>query len=446
LGQVYQPGKMALATTFYRHQRHPLTILVSYFHGSQNQDQLNTNNIKSAQNREEKDSKRWLTYNHTSKPTPESVRERNQTVSSYYNQTAIDEACQQNSVKLAPSTIMYTSRSKDGSHIMKSAQYLRREMPIRISHRIAGIRSLPFIVGCNPTILAVHELYIRSFHMLNEFPEILTPADEENFSQLLRQLLDDHKDVVSQLASGFKECRKHLKDQDLVRRYLDKNLTSRLGMRMLATHHLNLAETKDDHIGIIKVNMSLKQVVDRWASFVQQITEDNYGHSPEIRISGHVNAKFPYIEMPLDYILPELLKNAVRATIEAHPSSRGKNLPPVYVTLANNPVDFVIKISDRGGGIPHDRVSQVMLYNFSTAEESMESQMNDDIFSSLMSECNRTTSGPMHGYGFGLPTSRAYAEYLGGSLSLTSMQGLGTDVYLRLKHFSGIMQDAPFRI
>ena len=37
--------------------------------------------------------------------------------------------------------------------------------------------------------------------------------------------------------------------------------------------------------------------------------------------------------------------------------------------------------------------------------------------------------------GFGLPTSRAYAEYLGGSLTLTSMQGLGTDVYLRLKHF-----------
>ena len=48
--------------------------------------------------------------------------------------------------------------------------------------------------------------------------------------------------------------------------------------------------------------------------------------------------------------------------------------------------------------------------------------------------------------GFGLPTSRAYAEYLGGSLTLTSMQGLGTDVYLRLKHFSGIMNQAPFRI
>ena len=47
-------------------------------------------------------------------------------------------------------------------------------------------------------------------------------------------------------------------------------------------------------------------------------------------------------------------------------------------------------------------------------------------------------------YGFGLPTSRAYAEYLGGSLTLQSMQGLGTDVYLRLKHFNS--KQAPFRI
>lgn len=40
-------------------------------------------------------------------------------------------------------------------------------------------------------------------------------------------------------------------------------------------------------------------------------------------------------------------------------------------------------------------------------------------------------------FGFGLPTSRAYAEYLGGSLSIQSMQGIGTDVYLRLRHIDG---------
>ena len=121
---------MALASSAYRQRHHhqPLIVLASYFHGSQNQKKNASSSVKLVQNKdaEKKSPKRWLTYNHTSKPTPESVRERNQTVSSYYNQTAIDEACQQNSVKLAPSTIMYTSRSKDGSHILKSAQYLRR--------------------------------------------------------------------------------------------------------------------------------------------------------------------------------------------------------------------------------------------------------------------------------------------------------------------------------
>ena len=91
------------------------------------------------------------------------------------------------------------------------------------------------------------------------------------------------------------------------------------------------------------------------------------------------------------------------------------------------------------------RINQVMQYNFSTAEESTESMMNFDIFGNLMEESNRTTSGPMHGYGFGLPTSRAYSEYLGGSLQICSMQGLGTDVYLRLRHFDS-QYGTPFRI
>jgi len=75
-----------------------------------------------------------------------------------------------------------------------------------------------------------------------------------------------------------------------------------------------------------------------------------------------------------------------------------------------------------------------MRYNFTTAEESTETLSNTGIFANMMENVNRTTSGPMHGYGFGLPTSSAYANYLGGSLQMVSLQGLGTDVFLRLKH------------
>ena len=55
------------------------------------------------------------------------------------------------------------------------------------------------------------------------------------------------------------------------------------------------------------------------------------------------------------------------------------------------------RISDRGGGIPHDKMSKVMLYNFSTAEESINQAMQGDIFGGFMEEVNRSTSGPMHG-------------------------------------------------
>lgn len=33
---------------------------------------------------------------------------------------------------------------------------------------------------------------------------------EARFCKLVQQLLDDHKDVVTMLAQGFRECRRHL--------------------------------------------------------------------------------------------------------------------------------------------------------------------------------------------------------------------------------------------
>jgi len=382
--------------------------------------------------------KRWLSFQEGNAPTHSTaaatVRERNRAVTSYYFQDSIDSKAQENSIRLTPSTIMYSSHSADKkSDQLRSSVYLQRELPIRVAHRIVNFRSLPFIIGCNPTILSVHELYIRAFHILNDFPEIRTYEDSLQYDAVLRTLLDDHKEVVSLLARGFKESQKHVTNDEQMASFLDRILTSRLGIRMLVNHHLSL-HAREGNIGIINLCMNLRDVVSRWAAFVTELCEDKYGHAPPIKISGHTSAVFPYIELPLDYILPELLKNAVRATVESHPRLRGKSLPTVHVTVASNKTDFIIKISDRGGGIDHSRIDSVMKYNFTTAEESTENLSNTGIFANMMEEVNRTTSGPMHGYGFGLPTSSAYAQYLGGSLQIQSLQGLGTDVYLRLKH------------
>ncbi|XP_021966863.1 3-methyl-2-oxobutanoate dehydrogenase [lipoamide] kinase, mitochondrial isoform X2 [Folsomia candida] len=387
-----------------------------------------------------------LEYSNDCGASASQQRERSQTVTSYYNQSAIDAAAAKPSVRLTPATIMYAGRSNDHSHILKSAQYLHKELPVRIAHRIAGFRKLPFIVGCNPTILSVHEMYIRAFHILNDFPNIQDMKDEAAFSEILKGLLEDFSQVVTQLAEGFKACRKHLPQQDdLVRLFLDRTLTSRLGIRMLATHHLALSEDKPDHVGIINRHLRLQDMIERWADFVIRLAQNKYGKAPRIKLSGHINATFPYIQLPLDYMIPELLKNAVRATLEAHVNVSESELPPIQITIANNDIDFIIRLSDRGGGISHQLMPKIMQYTFSTAELSTEIGMGQNgLFSNMLDVANSTTSGPMHGYGFGLPTSRAYADYLGGGLTIQSLQGIGTDVYLRLKHIDS--KSESFRI
>uniref|UniRef100_A0A9J8AWX1 Protein-serine/threonine kinase n=1 Tax=Cyprinus carpio carpio TaxID=630221 RepID=A0A9J8AWX1_CYPCA len=338
----------------------------------------------------------------------ELARERSKTVTSFYNQPAIDASAEKPSVRLTPATMLYAGKSPDGQHVLSSARYLHKELPVRIAHRIKGFRSLPFIIGCNPTILQVHELYIRAYHMLSDFPAITDQETEARYSKLVKQLLDDHKDVVTMLAEGFRECRKHIMDETLVRNFLDTTLTSRLGIRMLATHHIALHEDNPDFVGIICRRLSPKKIIEKWVDFARRLCEHQYGNSPRVRINGHVAARFPFIPLPLDYILPELLKNAMR---------------------------FCCQNSYRGGGIPHTILDRVMDYHFSTAEQSTQDPRMSNLFDNITN--SGPQSGPMHGFGFGLPTSRAYAEYLGGSLAIQSMQGIGTDVYLRVRHIDG---------
>ncbi|BFZ18616.1 hypothetical protein BsWGS_21655 [Bradybaena similaris] len=364
-------------------------------------------------------------------------------VTSFYYQSAIDAAALQPSVRLTPAAILYSGKSPDQSHILRSAQYLHKELPVRIAHRINGFRNLPFIVGCHPTLLYVHELYIRAFHILSEFGPIRDLEQEQQWSDALRNLLDDHKDVVTQLAEGFAECRKYVSDEGLIKTFLDRTLTSRLGIRMLSEHHLALHDEKPNHVGIINIAFSPRKLVEKKAEFIRSICEAKYGASPNVKVNGHVNCSFPYIQPPLDYILGELLKNAMRASMESH--IQGTNIPDISVTIANNDHHFVFRISDRGGGIPAKIIHQVFDYNFTTSGSLLDDRVDRGIFGQMMDTDNTGPApGKMHGYGFGLPTSHAYAKYLGGLLTLETLEGIGTDVYLRLSHIDG--RSESFRI
>lgn len=368
----------------------------------------------------------------------------------------VDAAAEKHSVRLTPSSILYAGKSIDGiSHLIRSAQYLHRELPVRIAHRVVAFRQLPYIVGANPHLQDVHDMYLRAFHTLSGFPKITTWEEEQRYSRVLKELLDDHRDVVSMLAQSFQESQPYM-EAEARTRFLDSMLTSRLGIRMLIEHHLALHQERPNYIGLICINLSVRRLLEKWAGFSEELCMHHYGVSPEVKISGHVDASFPYITTPLDYILPEIFKNALRATVETHSASGAESpatrLPSVHVTIANNEVDFQIRISDRAGGIPHRQLPHVMDYHFTTTEtarsrhlgmaQAKEDASDPDPMGDLTLMVNQADRGPISGFGFGLPTSRAYADYLGGSLSLESMYGIGTDAYLRMRHFDSSSRDS----
>lgn len=374
-------------------------------------------------------------------------RERARAVAAYYNQSEIEHVAESKSIRLTPWSVLYAGDTHGEKYLLQSAQFLHRELPVRVAHRIKSFHGIPFIIGCNPIILAVHDLYIQSFKKLYHFPHLKNMKDVNEYAHLLHELLENHKNVVEDLAYGFRQCSKHLSEEmmetHLARKFLDRMLSSRLGIRLLAMHHILLHEKEKDHIGMIHTKYSPTKAIERAASFVSRLCEHTYGRSPKLRICGHVQVVFPFIPIPLDYIFCELLKNAMRSTVEHHTNPR-VGIPDIVVTIAINTVDFIIKISDRGGGIPHKLIDKVLDYNFTTVENSAvkyENPLND-----IISMTNQGPDGPskMHGFGFGLPMSQCYAEYMGGSLVIQSMQGIGTDIYLRLKRID--CQEESFRI
>jgi len=356
----------------------------------------------------------------------------------YYNQHAIDHEASKPLYKLTPFQLMSPSKkNKIGSDLLKSSQYLHKELPRRIARRVKDFQSLPYVVLINPTMQEVYELYLRAFHRLSRFPAITKIEDEKLYSEMLSELLDDHKNVVTSLARAFHET-KEIVPYEVLGLLTERTLTSRLGIRLLAEHHLGLHHRRENYIGVIALEMSPKKIIEKCVHQCKAMCEHRYGYSPTVYVDGHTKAKFPHLPVPIEYILQELIKNSMKATVLHHQDNPAA-MPPIEVTICINESNFMLRISDRGGGIPDSRTADIFKYSFSTTEEDNNTELQTGgAFDGLMRAANShgVIAGTLSGYGFGLPSSLAYAKFLGGSLSVIPMDGFGTDVFLKLSRIN----------
>ncbi len=286
-----------------------------------------------------------------------------------------------------------------------------------------------------------------------------------------------------------------------------------------------------------------KDVIERCGRTVRDLARSANGPDvqvPEIRVEGHLEATFPYILSHLEYIVGELLRNSVQAVIDhhyryhphqgprqhardascppppppsssstssssssssppspsPHPSSPPPPPPPIEVTVCEAQRHVIIRISDRGGGIPRDvlphlwsfakegpvfqgvqrtqRLENLVcvpmmaatlqelrvgpgdgggsLFPLTTTTTTATTTNTPDTSGGIASTGTGGGGGggggsggggdsslsplssrpPNLRLGMGLPLSRVYAEYWAGSLELHSLEGYGVDAFLQI--------------
>jgi signal transduction histidine kinase len=146
------------------------------------------------------------------------------------------------------------------------------------------------------------------------------------------------------------ECGKYIKQEEKTL-FLDKMIKARIGIRVLAEHHLALHESMHGWIGIVHTEFKPSDLVKNVSQYVEELCDLNYGSFPTFEMIGQVDTTVPYIPVHVEYILMEILKNAARATVEHSDNISRNNHPPIQICIAEGE-DITMRVRDQGGGSP----------------------------------------------------------------------------------------------
>lgn len=188
--------------------------------------------------------------------------------------------------------------------LIQVAGFLRREMPVRLAHRIQDLERVPLMKDAK-SVREVRDLYITSFLELEEFdPIIRTPEQEEEFSRLLENVYERHSKVLVQMARGAYEYRNLIRSKkDLefelmeeTHNFLDRFYLYRIGMRVLIGQYLALRQPPvDNYVGIVCSHTSPYEIVKRAIDDAAFMCTRKYGDAPEVIMSGRLDLTFPYV-------------------------------------------------------------------------------------------------------------------------------------------------------
>lgn len=342
------------------------------------------------------------------------------------------------------------------------------------------IQKVPYIVLLNPKIELTHSLYLKTLQSLLSFNYPYDLYDQDKMIMIMQQFLNDHEDTLLTLSTGLQEVIDHNSKFDnninydsLISNFLHKHLLIRIKMKLIATHYLELMEhqnrstdsftnnnnnNKLKQIGILDSEVNLNKLIRHNFDFIIDLCHLQYDPAllPELNITSIYNGKkkenntdvvVPMIPIIFEYIMTEILKNSVRASIE-NSMKQKKKLGPlssridvkIHKERKEYSNELIIKISDQGGGIPPSIEPHIFEYSYSTLNNKhIKRKRNNNNNNNNQMEENLNLSGDVQptnnniaGMGFGLPLCKLYMELFDGKLDIQSLYGYGTDTYLTI--------------
>ncbi|CAE7327006.1 BCKDK [Symbiodinium sp. KB8] len=257
-------------------------------------------------------------------------------------------------------------------------------------------------------------------------------------------------EVVPLLGDAIAQLRHDdLIDESFANKWLDTFLLARISTEMLTLHFMEMQECYVAHeggdtsvcTGIVDRKCDPVAICQKAVDHVKGLADEDecidYNDVSFIVEGNHCTAsqgkiEFSFLPRYLLLLTEELLKNSAYATvINRGDDDKGLEPFPVTVTVGSNQQQVVIKISDRGGGI--SEVSAEKLWSYSWSRR----------LSGFVKPLTQLASfdDPLEGLkqqrlGMGLPLCRLYTKYMGGSLQLMSVPGVGVDTYLVLSRIA----------
>ncbi|CAK0817460.1 unnamed protein product [Prorocentrum cordatum] len=264
--------------------------------------------------------------------------------------------------------LLSRSRGVSDSDHVEHAEWLREQLPVRLAHRLSDFMQLPYVVLLNARFHEMFRLNFQAFDSSKNAAPVHDAASSAEFAEVLHRLVRSTDDMVRTMQEGYGELQMLLGDLVELDSFIDRVFVTRIGNRLLAEHYVAVDEARargGGHAGVVRQDCRPAEIAEALSRSLGDRFQERYGARPLVVVEGQTDTEFSFVPEHLDFVLQEVLKNAMRATVEAHIAS-GSRLPPVSVEIMKGSFDVTLKISDAGGGMRRDTLDRIWKYGYTS--------------------------------------------------------------------------------